>query len=110
MIDYFSRYIEVACLHDGSKAECVNTHIKSIFARHGIPQILISDNGPPFNSFLFVDFARTYGFQHITSSPHFPRSNGDAEGGAQTMKRLLKSNSDLYCIAELPVHSVEKWV
>ena len=50
----------MACFHDGSKAEFVIAHIKSIFARHGIPQILISDNGSPFNFLLFVDFARTY--------------------------------------------------
>ena len=86
----------MACLHDESKAEHVIMHIKSTFAKHGIPQILISCNGPPFNFFLFVDFARTYGFQHITSSPYFPRSDGEAERGVQTIKRWLKSNPDFY--------------
>ena len=71
----------MACLHDGSKAEFIITQIKSIFAGHGIPQILISDDRPPFNSFLFVDFACTYRFQRITRSLYFPRNNGEAERG-----------------------------
>ena len=47
LIDYFSRCIEVVCLPNDSNADCVIVHLKLIFARHLIPKILISDNGPP---------------------------------------------------------------
>lgn len=47
----------------------------------------------------FKDFSRMFDFEHVISSPHFPRSNGLAEKGVQIIKRLLKkagSASDLW--------------
>ena len=42
----------------------------------------------------FADFTKAYGFQHITSSPRFPQSNGEAECMVKTIKGLLRSSSD----------------
>ena len=70
--------------------------LKSIFARHGIPGILRSDNGPQYASVEFKSFASSYGFQHLTSSPRFPQSNGQAERSVQTVKNLLKKSEDPY--------------
>ena len=56
----------------------------------------MSDNGPQYSSYLFSQFAREYGFQHITSSPHFPQSNGEAERAVKTVKNLLKKSKDPY--------------
>jgi len=50
--------------------------LKSLFARHGIPETLRSDNGPPFDSADYLAFAREWGYKVVTSSPDFPRSNG----------------------------------
>lgn len=44
IVDYYSRYIEIARLNHPTAEEVV-THSKSIFARHGIPEVVISDNG-----------------------------------------------------------------
>ena len=89
IIDYFSRYIEIAKLNSES-ASCVIKHMKSIFARHGILQEVVSDNGPQYSSREFSKFAEEYGFVHSTSSPKYPQSNGEAERGVQTVKSLLK--------------------
>ena len=69
--------------------------LKGIFARHGIPSVVISDNGPPFNSSEFASFGQNYGFQHVTSSPIYPASNGEAERAVQTAKHILTA-SDPY--------------
>ena len=95
VIDYFSRYIEIAKLTSESTG-CVIKHMKSIFARHGIPQELISDNGPQYSSREFTNFAKEYGFVHTTSSPQYPQANGEAEQAVRTVKTLLEKSSDLY--------------
>ena len=71
-------------------------HFKSIFARHGIPDVVRSDNGPQFASECFRKCAREWGFSHVTSSPHFPQSNGEAERAVRTIKDILKKSSDTY--------------
>ena len=85
MIDYFSRYIGIAKLSSTS-SNAVITHLKSIFARHGIPQYVMSDNGPQFSADVFSTFSNDYGFTHITKSPQFPQSNGEAERAVKTVK------------------------
>uniref|UniRef100_A0A3B4CLW2 Integrase catalytic domain-containing protein n=1 Tax=Pygocentrus nattereri TaxID=42514 RepID=A0A3B4CLW2_PYGNA len=99
VIDYLSNYPEIALLPTMTAA-CVIKHLKSIFARHGIPQMVCSDNGPCFHCKEFQTFAETYDIQHVTSSPLYAQSNGKAEKGVHIVKRLLKkakdSNADPY--------------
>ena len=94
-MDYYSRFIEIVKLSSTTSRGVIN-HLKSIFARHGIPQRVISDNGPQYSSSEFTQFARDYKFNHITSSPHFPQANGESERAVQTMKGLLKRSNDPY--------------
>ena len=95
IVDYYSRFIEIAKLSRAT-TEQVICHFKSIFARHGIPEVLMSDNGPQFSSKQFTEFAENYQFKHITSSPYFPQSNGEAERAVGTIKRLLNKEKDPY--------------
>lgn len=91
--DYFSNYPEVATLQTTS-SKAVIAFLKTVFARHGVPCDLVSDNGPQFSSNEFADFAKEWGFQHITSSPHYPRSNGLAESSVKIVKGLMKKAHD----------------
>ena len=95
IVDYYSRYIEVARLNR-TTAEEVILHTKSIFARHGIPEVVVSDNGPQYSSEAYANFARKFQFEHITSSPHYPQSNGEAERAVQTVNNLIKKDGDPY--------------
>ena len=95
VVDYYLRYIEIAKLTRSTTTEVV-THLKSIFARHGIPEVLISDNGPQYASREFSEFASDYEFRHITSSPYHPQGNGEAERAVGTIKSLLKKGGDPY--------------
>ena len=70
--------------------------LKSIFSRYGIPEEVRSDNGPQYSSIEFAKFASIYGFEHITSSPLYPQSNGQAERTVQTVKQLIKKFNDPY--------------
>ena len=88
VVDYFSKYPEVARL-SSKNSEAVIMAMKDMFARHGIPERLIADN-MPFNSVKFKDFASKWEIEVVTSSPHYPRSNGLVERNVQTVKQLLR--------------------
>ena len=88
LVDYFSRYPEVIRLTSTTSASVISV-MKSVFSRLGIPNIIVSDNGPQYDSAEMKAFAASYGFRHITSSPHYPQSNGLAERMVKTMKGLL---------------------
>ncbi|XP_061876955.1 uncharacterized protein K02A2.6-like [Entelurus aequoreus] len=93
VVDYYSNFPEMALLA-GLTSTCVITHAKSIFARHGIPHTVVSDNGPCFSSKEWQKFAVQYDFQHVTSNPHYAQSNGQAEKGVHILKQLLKKAAD----------------
>ena len=94
VIDYYSRYIEVVGLQR-TTSTAVN-HMKSIFARHGLSDIVISDNGRQYASAKFESFSREYKFTHVTSSPMHSSGNGEAERAVRTIQSLLKSAKDPY--------------
>jgi len=73
--DYYSRFFKVAKV-ENTKNVTVIQHLKSIFARHGIPFEVKSDNGSQFSSREFKDFSNKWCFIQTTSNPHFPQTNG----------------------------------
>ena len=97
VVDYFSRYPEVIKLNTITSKTVISS-LKSIFSRHGIPSILMSDNGPQFDSSEMKTFVNNYGFNHITSSPHYPQSNGLIERTVKTIKALLRHTDDPYLV------------
>ena len=86
--DYYSNFIEVARLYSTTSRSVIK-EMKAIFARYGIPDVVITDNGPQLASAEFAVFAKTWMFQHITSSSYHPQSNGKAENAVKTVKRLF---------------------
>ena len=94
-VDYYSKWIEIAKLDDLTSNNII-CHIKSQFARYGIPDELVSDSDHQYVSSAFKDFSRSYDFVHTTPSPHYPQSNGEAERAVQTIESLLKKAQDPY--------------
>ena len=78
VVDYFSRYPEVIKLSSAVSASVIAA-LKTLFARHGIPEIFCSNNGPQYSAEVFTQFMKSYDIQHITSSTKYPQSNGQAE-------------------------------
>ena len=64
------------------------------FARHGIPETLLTDNGPQFISAEFASFCTALTVEHKTSSPYWPQGNGKAESAVKVAKSLLKKSAD----------------
>ena len=98
-VDYYSSFFEVDRLMTKTAKEVIKK-LKAHLARHGVPDQLVSDNRQPFASASFQEFANTYNFEHVTSSPTYPQSNGKVENAVKTAKTLLekarKSEQDPY--------------
>ena len=94
-MDYYSSYVEIAKLDTVACSDVIN-HLKSIFARHVIPETVVSANSPQYAAQKLTKFAEDQRFKHITSSPRYPQSNGKAERAVRTVKNLLKKSADPY--------------
>lgn len=92
VVDAHSKWPEVAVMKGTSSEKTVEALI-SIFSRFGLPQQLVSDNGPQLVSEEFRKFMEENGIQHIKSAPYHPATNGLAERFIQTMKQALKSSN-----------------
>ena len=95
VVDYFSRYPEITHLTSTTSAAVITSLQVSICTAR-IPERVRSDNGPQYASQEFSTFADSYGFQHTTSSPRYPQSNGQAERAVKTVKQMLKQSGDPY--------------
>lgn len=69
-----------------------------MFACWGFPLCVLSDNGPQFASSKFEDYARSCGFTHKTSSPHYHQGNGEAERAVRTVKNMLNQSDPLQAL------------
>ena len=54
----------------------------------------MTENGPQFASEEFARFAQKYDFEHVTSSPNYPKSNGKVESAVKSAKRMLKKTRE----------------
>ena len=86
--DTFSKYPFTYKMHKKT-AETVIHKLTQLFLQYGTPNTISTDNGPPFNSEPFTKFLIKQRVDHITSSPHYPKSNGFIERQVKTMKTAL---------------------
>ncbi len=96
VVDYYSKFSEIVRLGNQSTSHAVIIALKFKFSRHGIPKLLVTDNGPCYSSREFKQFVKDWEFEHVTSSPNYPRSNGMSERYVGTVKSILKTASDPY--------------
>ena len=87
--DYFSNFFEIDRLHK-TDANSIIHKLKAHFSRFGIPDTIVTDSGSQFTSEQFSKFGQTWGFVHVTSSPHHHQSNGLAESAVKRAKRMMK--------------------
>ena len=88
IVDYTSRYL-VVCKSSSMTGQHVANQCKLTYSEYGWLETLISDNGSCYTSETFASLMKDYSVNHITSSPHYPQSNGLAEKFAQIVKSLF---------------------
>lgn len=90
VVDACSKWPEVIMMHSTTASKTIEA-LRTVFARNGLPEQLVSDNGPQFIAEEFQLFLKKNGVKHITSAPYHPATNGLAERFVQTMKQSLTS-------------------
>ena len=93
IVDYYSRWVEHRKLTSLTSEHTIEV-LKEVFATHGIPDLILTDNGPQFSAESFAQFTQSYCFTHTTSSPRFPQANGEAERAVKILKEILRKNED----------------
>ena len=88
IVHYTSRF-PVVCKLSSMTRQHVANHCKQVFSEYGWPETLISDNGPCYTAYAFTCVMNVYHLNHITSSPHYPQSNGLVEKYVQIVKSLF---------------------
>ena len=88
IVDYTSRF-PVVCKLSSMTGQHIATQCKQLFSEYSWPETLISNNGPWYAVETFTNMMKEYGVNHITSSPHYPQSNGLAEKFVQIVKNLF---------------------
>ena len=93
VVDYTSCF-PIVCKLKSMSAQHVSNQFKLIFSEYGWPDTLVSDNGPCYTAEAFTNLMQEHGVNHITSSPHYPQSNGWAEKFVQIVKNLFYKAKD----------------
>ena len=89
LVDAHSKWLDVQIM-DTITSEKTIARLPSIFATHGLPQQIVTDNAPTFTSQEFEKFTRQNGIKYTFSAPYHPSSNGLAERAVQTFKQALR--------------------
>ena len=90
IVDAHSKWPEIHMVRDTTTTKTISV-LRQLFARFGLPQQIVSDNGPQFTSEEFRDFTKKNGIKHIRSSPYHPATNGAVERLVRTFKVAMKA-------------------
>ena len=90
VIDRYSRFPEVEIVRS-TKASTVIPKLDKIFATHGLPTVIKSDNGPPYNSQEYRRYLEALGIRPEFSTPYWPQGNAETERFMQPLGKALKT-------------------
>ena len=89
LVDAHSKFIDAHVVNSATTATTVQK-MRQIFAIHGLPIQLVTDNGSVFTSEEFSQFRKLNGVKHVCTAPYHPASNGLVERAVQSVKQGLK--------------------
>lgn len=100
-VDAYSRWPEVFVVNNTTSATAIRL-LRSVFATHGLCEVLVSDNGTSFTSNDMQNFLKANNIRHVTTAPYHPATNGLAERMVQTIKRKLNKMENLSWAVKIP--------
>ena len=72
VVDYYSRYYEIDIMRSTVASKVISS-LEEIFARHGLPESLTSDNGPQFVATEFTEYMEQQGIRHHRVTANSPK-------------------------------------
>lgn len=88
--DYFSKWVEAEAYASIKDKDVTKFVWKNIVCRFRIPQTIIADNDPQFDSSTFKTFCLKIHIKNLYFMPRYPQSNGQAEATNKTLLSALK--------------------
>jgi hypothetical protein len=88
-VDSFSGWPEAFVCRSRSSSTVLKC-LKCVFARFGVPRVLVSDNAKEFISEDVVCWLKNIGCEKVQTPQYSARSNGVVERMVQTVKRAMK--------------------
>ncbi|KAJ0465579.1 putative nucleotidyltransferase, Ribonuclease H [Helianthus annuus] len=89
-VDYVSKWIEAIATKTNDHAVVCKFVQSNIFARFGIPRVIISDGGSHFKNFNFGKLLKRYGVDHRIATPYHPQTSGQVEVSNRQIKEILQ--------------------
>ena len=83
--------IKIFLKNQSTNAAGVIFAMEKMFTTHGIPDVVRTDNGPPFNGKCFKAFSAKFGFQHHKVTPLWPEANGQAEAFMKCLGKVVRT-------------------
>ena len=91
VVDSHSKWPEVYEMSTTTMLKTIKK-LRFLFASYGLPQQVVTDNGPQFISEKFEVFMKKNGIKHTCSSPYHPSSNRAVEPFNKIFKHSLRAN------------------
>ena len=92
VVDRSSGFLHIFYSRTPPTSKFLIKHLRDIFVRYGRPDQLDTDGGPQYKSAEFAQFLDQWSVKHRISTPYYPQSNGRAELGVKSARRLLSEN------------------
>ena len=89
-VDAHSKWPEVYEMSQTTTAKTIVV-LRHLFASHGLPAQIVSDNGPQFVSEEFAALLKANGVRHLKRAPYHPASNGLAQRFVRTFKQVMNA-------------------
>lgn len=89
LIDSHSKWLELKHMTSTTTLRTIEV-LRDLFSAFGLPEEIVSDNGPQFISHEFSEFMKMNGIKHTLTPPYHPASNGAAERSVQVLKQALR--------------------
>ncbi|KAM1219686.1 hypothetical protein ACFX2G_047725 [Malus domestica] len=89
-VDYVSKWVEAKATRTNDSKVVADFIRTNIFARFGMPRVIISDGGSHFCNRTIEALLRKYSVTHKVSTPYHPQTNGQAEVSNREIKQILE--------------------